>query len=668
MSVGLDPQPSRAVDQPGAADEEPTIVDGLGPGARWGGRDPVPVALWVGFVALAVATFAVWEAQGLYRVVGDEPHYLVMADGIVRDGTFEQTETYEREFDEQIIYPGGLAPAGSPAVPETTHALVGPNGLYNIHNVGLPLVLALPWVVGGLVGAKLTLILITSLVVPLTWRFSGRFSDDRRVRAFSTLAATWSLPFVLGANQVFPDLPAGVLALVAVDRVFALDATGSSGGAAGVDRVEPGTRRLADGLAIAAVAYLPWLQIKFSAAALLAAAALALQWWRADRPVGWVLGRLAPIGVSLGLLGIYNLHAFDEATGPYSEGALQISVQSMAVLAGLHLDRFQGLLIQNPAYLAGLLFALPLVRRFPVPGALTVLVYGSFVVPNALHPAWYGGTAFAGRFFWSGAVVALPVVIHGLVRLAELSRRAWLALTSLSLGAAGITWASLLIGPGDLYNRQPELSYPALFPVGRWLLPAFRDPEEAFRLPTNLVFLALALGLIAVGARFAVRGAVTLTDVRLAGGFVALCGVGVAAAGLVAPYREPSVLRAGAELEGEVGEVAGRWRTVTEENGRGWLNSRSYIGIWRDEYRYRVELDATGGVEGHPVGLVEVFAPQSGTILRSHDVWAEERDGPQVFEGRFAVPDGLDSQLLEVRTLYHGHGEITVRSIELAVP
>ena len=105
--------------------------------------------LWLGFVALGLGTLFSWTHQNWYPVTGDEPHYLVMADAIVEDRSFEQTAAYEREFDARTIYPGGLAPAGSTADESTTHGVEGPHGLYNVHNVGLPALISIPFLVAG---------------------------------------------------------------------------------------------------------------------------------------------------------------------------------------------------------------------------------------------------------------------------------------------------------------------------------------------------------------------------------------------------------------------------------------------------------------------------------------------------------------------------------------
>jgi hypothetical protein len=626
----------------------------------------LPWLLWLSFVVVASGTYVSWEIQGLYAVVGDEPHYLVMADGIAHDWTFEQRAAYEREFVDQVIYPGGLSPDGVVATPANTHAIAGPNGLYNVHNVGLPLLLAGPWVLGGEAGVKLGLVALVSLVVPLTWRFSGRFSSNLSVRVLSTVAATFALPFLLGANQIYPDLPAGILTLVALDRVFALH---DRAGRARVGPDRPRWRhRVDDAVAVAVVLYLPWLQMKFSAAAVVLAVALAMSWRRAGHRWAGLAVRLAPVALSLGLLAAYNAHAFGSASGPYTDRpSLEISLHALTVLLGLHLDRFQGLLIQNLACFAGLLFAVPFVRRAWLPGLTVFAVYASFVIPNGLHPVWYGGTSFAGRFMWSGAVAVLPAVVYGLVRLAELSRTWWLALIGSSLLATAITWSGLLIGPGDLFNRPLEMAYPSISPIDGRFLPAFTDPGQAFSYLPNLPFVALALGLVALGALIPIRagdGGAGRRIVLVLSGLVGAWAVAVMAAGLVDEYELEPVELAGAELPGQVGRIEQDQRIATGDDGPGFVSYGPFLGLRLDRYDYEMVL-AGQRDDGAPIGVVDVYSTETATIIDSIEVPSSDDPAGTVVRGRIEVPDELHNNLLEIRAFFHGEGWMAVRRLEL---
>ena len=46
------------------------------------------------FVVLSLSVLSIWDYKNIYTVTGDEPHYLVMANGIVKYKSLEQTLPY----------------------------------------------------------------------------------------------------------------------------------------------------------------------------------------------------------------------------------------------------------------------------------------------------------------------------------------------------------------------------------------------------------------------------------------------------------------------------------------------------------------------------------------------------------------------------------------------
>ncbi len=73
-----------------------------------------PLALLLaGYWLLASATLLTWQNQSKYYVTGDEPHYLVMANGILHFATLEQSQSYKKEFFERNIDIYGLADPGA---------------------------------------------------------------------------------------------------------------------------------------------------------------------------------------------------------------------------------------------------------------------------------------------------------------------------------------------------------------------------------------------------------------------------------------------------------------------------------------------------------------------------------------------------------------------------
>lgn len=341
------------------------------------------------FIALLIygifslATLFFWQYKGVNTITGDEPHYLVMSSGIVKQGSLEQTAPYREEFKARKIHKHGLAPEDAQPSPQNTHAVLGPNGLFNVHNIGLPLLLAIPFLLGGVLGAKLAMVFFSALVVMAAWKFSSHFTEDKIQRLWAVIAATISLPLIPASGQIYPDVLAGLISLVGLYWFFTIH-----------------QRRTADleVLLTAVVVFLPWLQIKFAATCVVLVLSITAKIYFQSRDIKKIARILLFAGASCFALASYNYYAFGKISGPYQSGALEMSKTSLMVLLGLHFDQNQGFIFQNPVNLIGIL-AIGWIYKFNRAFSLVwALVFLSLIVPNALHPNWYGGGGFQAAF------------------------------------------------------------------------------------------------------------------------------------------------------------------------------------------------------------------------------------------------------------------------------
>ena len=85
---------------------------------------------------------------------GDEPHYIMMVDSLVRDGDFNLKNDYT-EVRSEGYYGLKLFPHLSPVIDYDKS-----DNWYSIHTIGLPLIMYLPYKLGGVIGARLTLIIL----------------------------------------------------------------------------------------------------------------------------------------------------------------------------------------------------------------------------------------------------------------------------------------------------------------------------------------------------------------------------------------------------------------------------------------------------------------------------------------------------------------------------
>lgn len=434
-----------------------------------------------------LATLVSWHTKGINTITGDEPHYLVMSSGIVKYGSFEQTAPYQDEFKNREIYKHGLAPEGAQPAPENTLAVLGPNGLFSLHNIGLSLLLALPFMFGGVFGAKLFMVFMSSIVVVYAWKISQCFSESKSKRFWVTIATTASLPLIPASNQIYPDLLAGIIALMGLYWLMTAN-----------------MRRgvVIEGLMAATIVFLPWLQIKFAATCVILIISISAKIYIECKDIKRIIRILMIAAFSCVMLAIYNYYAFGKITGPYHSGALEVSKTSLMVLLGLHIDQNQGFLLQSPIHLIGML-AIGWLYKFNRAFTLIwILVFLSLIVPNGLHPHWYGGASISGRFQWAAAIVFVVPTIFGLLSLAKCKGSLFQAIIIGGLVLQLYFFYEYVIVGSNLYNKSGATWFESYtifyYPLHKWL-PMLYDSSWAFSYAPNYSWMLLILVFVLVG-------------------------------------------------------------------------------------------------------------------------------------------------------------------------
>lgn len=361
------------------------------------------------YFVLTFSCLFYWQNKNHNSLTGDEPHYLVLASAIAHWGTFEQSKAYLLEFKNNDFYNWNIREDF--VSPQNTHALLGKNGLFNIHNVGLPLLLALPLKIKGVLGAQLTMLLLSAFLPFFVFLFACRFSKNQKNIFYSVLLSSIALPFIPASFRIFPDILAGILSLAALYGVFFYSSM----------------NYLKKIILIFCIAFLPWLQIKFSAAAFILFFAFLFLEFLNYKKIKYfnpsnkiiVLLFLIIFSISFLLLAYYNFYAFDSVFGPYSNGALVLNKTNFMVLLGLFLDQNHGFLMQNPIHFVGVFYCAYLYYYNRFAFWVWLLVFLSFVIPHSMHPNWYGGASFVGRFQWAATCVFVIPTVLGLIHILE---------------------------------------------------------------------------------------------------------------------------------------------------------------------------------------------------------------------------------------------------------
>ncbi len=333
---------------------------------------------------------------------GDQPHYELESVGLAYEQTRDMTKEYAEADRYRLMFPLGL--------PDVHAYRYKPGGeLVLVHNVGLPLLLApaVPWVREASVLSpnkqlwpwNIEIILCAALAAQLLYGILRRMRPHHRYLVAGVWAsAAFSAPMVVYASQVYPEMPAVLLALIAVDALM-----------------RPPTRRT---IVIGAVAsaLMPWLHVRLLPIAALLVFALAIRavgvlptgdrrTAAGIRSAAWAV---VPILLSLVAMGIAFQHWYGSPL-PDAQYRLAITRQpqtlsaSWATLMGGFWSATRGWLPYSPACILGLAGIGYTVRRYRLWALFGLAVAGVYLV-NLTIQGSTPGFSFAGRY----TVILMP--------------------------------------------------------------------------------------------------------------------------------------------------------------------------------------------------------------------------------------------------------------------
>ncbi|MDG6101457.1 hypothetical protein Daura_39670 [Dactylosporangium aurantiacum] len=190
-----------------------------------------------GLVTLAAAVFAAAVRLRLPALpMGDEPHYLALAQAMVEHHTFDPTPVYEHR-DYWSYYPADI----------DAHVAVVDGRPVPFHNLGAPLLFAVPFLLWGRAGAHLVTLTAALLTVVHVYRLQREHGIRTPYAGLTTGLLVLGSPLYVYASMLFVE-PLGMLALVYAARVLLT--------------ARPAVWRLA--LASAGIGYLPWVHGRYA--------------------------------------------------------------------------------------------------------------------------------------------------------------------------------------------------------------------------------------------------------------------------------------------------------------------------------------------------------------------------------------------------------------------
>jgi hypothetical protein len=310
---------------------------------------------------------------------GDEPHYLMVADSILRDGDVSLERDYE-QGRYQAFFDGVLSPH---------YRVRGKGGeIYSLHALGLSVLILPFYAAGGYPAVSLFMALLAALLAREIRELLRSLLRDDALATGTAWVIALGPPLIHYAGLVFTEVPAALILAIAVRWA-------PSGRAWGVGRAF-----LVGGL----LAFLPWLNVRY---VLLAIVVGLYALWRGPRAKP-VLFLIAPGLASAAGLAFYHhaLYGFYDPRLVYGrrpEFSLAILPES---LPGLLLDQEFGLLVYAPVFALVVSGLVLLWRRDRKAAVITATGIAVTVFTAAAWPMWRGGFNPPARFL----VPVLPLL------------------------------------------------------------------------------------------------------------------------------------------------------------------------------------------------------------------------------------------------------------------
>jgi len=440
-------------------------------------------APWIAFACAALVYGAASYRLSALVPGGDEPHYLVIAQSLWRDGDLRIENNHQRG-DYLEYFGGALRP---------DYLKRGQDGqIYSIHLPGVPALVAPVLAAGGYAMVKAVLALVSAGATAVAWRAAFQVAGSAAAAWFGWAAVGLTAPFLLLSFTVYPDGPGAVVVLLAFAAVVSL-------------HTRP-TRAASWWLAVGLLpAMLPWFHPRFAVLAAVLGLVFAGRALRGPR-TALMLASFAvfPVIGAIGWFGYYHAiyGRFDPsvAYGHYTQ--MSIGRIPTGVL-GLLFDQQYGLILNAPVFAIGVAGFVPLFQRHRRVAIEWLVVAVPYALVTAMYHMWWGGFSSPARFIGATFLLfSLPAAMAWVAARAPVTR----SLQAITLGISVALAAMLLAAEsGQFAFNIRDTTAPWLVWFGQIADVAHGVPS-LFRLQPGAAAVEIAVWIIAacvawVGAR-----------------------------------------------------------------------------------------------------------------------------------------------------------------------
>ena len=331
--------------------------------------------------AAALTAFLLYGASAVWLAPilpdGDAPHYLIIAQSLIKDGDL-RIENNHRDGDD-LEY--------SLFAAQPDYQQRGRDGaIYSIHAPGLPAIVAPAYFLAGYPGTIAFLALIGALSTGVVWRVAYQATGSAGAAWFGWASCALTAPFFFQATQVFPD---GIAATFVLAGMLPLRPSAGLSEAAHRDGIGQWL------LAGASLAILPWLQTRLAIISV-AVALCAIVRVRSFRQFA-AFASLPAASAAAWFGFFYVVYGTPDPSAPYGNNT-QTTIANLARgFPGLLFDQQFGLIPNAPVYAFVLVGVVAGLFRKDRWSRVVACVAAPYIIGVGMFYIWWGGTSAPAR-------------------------------------------------------------------------------------------------------------------------------------------------------------------------------------------------------------------------------------------------------------------------------
>ncbi len=329
-------------------------------------------------IAAACSLGGVVSLRGVVPA-GDEPHYLVITQSLLRDGDL-LIENNHKRGDYQAYFTGDMAKAD--------YIVRADDGqIYSIHSPGISVLVLPGFAVAGYPGAVATVILCTAAASALAWYTAWLLTASIGGAWFAWAAVFLTAPYFFQTFTIFPDGVGGLLTMAGIWLLAQFEMRRSVG-------------RWQLFLVGVVLALLPWFHTRFSILAAGCGAVLVARLLAEPERTARVMAFIAaPVISAMAWFSYFwIIWGTPNPAAPYGTETNTAVGNIGRGLAGLLIDQQFGLIANAPIYGLAVVGMVALARHRKRLAFELIVIAAPYMLATSAFHMWWGGVSAPARF------------------------------------------------------------------------------------------------------------------------------------------------------------------------------------------------------------------------------------------------------------------------------